>query len=264
MVLHVQWSTGEHGARNCWQCEYDTCFYFVLTIGLPVFVRFRGCSHAINVKKLGGARLLAIGRFAAEYLGLPGAEAGNLPPKLHLPLKSSPSLRRQALLSALSPLVGMWAFMAPLLTLVLLEVPAKALADPEVRMLLAVLWLGWVPLLLGLYVYFRNRKMSPRQAEIRRIVAERLGPFTDPADWAPALVEAVTLSLGIVDVTCAALMEQAEVKLQAGQRAEALIAARMAMAIAEPVCDDARALRAEEITDLCATRQLLAGLPHSS
>jgi hypothetical protein len=257
MFVHVQWSTAEHGARNCWPGEYDTCFYFVLTMGLPVFVRFRGCSHAINVKKLRGARLQAIRRFAAEYLGLPGAEVGSLPPKLHLPLRPSPILRRQGFLSALSPLVGMWAFMAPLLTVVFLELPAKAFANREIQFWLAALWLGWVPLLLGLYVYFRNRRISPRQAEIRRMVAERLGPFTDPADWAPALVEAVALSLGIMDVTTAALTEQAEADLQAGQHADALIAARMAMAIAEPVADDVRGLRAEEITELCLGCELV-------
>lgn len=255
-MIHIHWSTYPYGARNYYRGEYDTSVFFVLRVwGVPVFASLRGCVHTIPMNRLGpGERRNTLRRFAAEYMALPAAQKGGLPPKLDLPLRRTGALRRAGLVRMALPVLGVAGLLGVVMTLMFLGMGLNPFANPDYQVLVALLLLA-----LGLfgvcwYLHRRYQRISPRQARIRRLVGERLGPFTDPADWAAALVEAVAYKFGVDELAAVPLLEQAEACLRDCDYADALIAARMALAIADPVDEDDIVTRAEEITDICLTR----------
>lgn len=255
-MIHIHWSTHPYGARNYYRGEYDTSLFFVLRVwGVPVFASLRGCVHTIPVNRLGvGERRNALRGFAAEYLGLPAAKNGSLPPKLDLPLRRTRALRRAGLVRMALPVFGVAGLFGVVLVLMLLQMGLNRFAIPEYQLVLALSLLALGLFAVCWYLHRRYQRTSPRQARIRRLVGVRLGPYTDPADWAAVLVEAVAYKFGVDELAAGPLLEHAEASLKDGDYADALVTARMALAIADPFEEDDIVARAEEITDICVTR----------
>ena len=51
-MFYAGWGTDTYGACNVIRGEYDSCLYFTVTLGLPVYSSFRGCVHVIEVGKI--------------------------------------------------------------------------------------------------------------------------------------------------------------------------------------------------------------------
>jgi hypothetical protein len=81
------------------------------------------------------------------------------------------------------------------------------------------------------------------------VVASRLGPFSDPADWASELVARVASAFGVAVLSGDTLIRTAERLLKQEHVDDALVVARMALA--GPSSERALAGRAEDITEDC-------------
>src|SRR5439155_15053149 len=121
------------------------------------------------------------------------------------------------------------------------------------RIMVGIMCVLGAPSIPGGIAYLLARKPSQRQWRIRSVVATQLGPFSDPADWTPELIALVAQDLGISLVTPQKLLEEAEQKLKHDDIDDALIVARMGLALAEDsnkqdLSAEAKQ-RAENITD---------------
>jgi hypothetical protein len=83
------------------------------------------------------------------------------------------------------------------------------------------------------------------------VVASRLGPFSDPADWAFELVARVAPAFGIAAITPEELIRTAERLLKQEHVEDALVVARMVLSLAGPSPEPALAGRVEDITEDC-------------
>jgi hypothetical protein len=103
----------------------------------------------------------------------------------------------------------------------------------------------------GFALYRFLRRPSRRQARIREVVASRLGPFSDPADWASELVARVAPAFGIAVLSGDELIRTAERLLKQEHVEDALVVARMALSLTGPPSELDPGGRSEDITEEC-------------
>ena len=246
--MHVGWSTEPHGARNYFQGEYDSSAYFMLVLGLPVYWSFRGCVHVINLQKISsGERLDRVRHFANRYLVAPWVGSD-----ICFPLRTLRLLKRLIWYEVGLILSACIAVTAVLAILAISQRPVNRWKPDDLIMVGIMCVLG-APSIPGGIAYLLARKPSQRQLRIRSVVATQLGPFSDPADWTPELIALVAQDLGISLVEPRKLLEEAEQRLKHKHHENALILARMGLALAEDsIKEDLSAeakQRAENITD---------------
>jgi hypothetical protein len=246
-MVHIGWDNHLFGARNCGNGEYDACQYSVLAVGLPVYFfvvglpvyfSFQGCFHVIPESKLKTEeRKEQMLMFVQTFLGFQG-----LAKRILLPLKPKRELKR------------MWFYEYFLWQSGLTIVPPSlfALVIPAAQAPTFVFSLIVVLSFLSVIVRFLFlRRPSPWQAGIRGVVASRLGPFSDPADWTTELAARVTPVFGIAVPTSEKIIQKAEQLLKQGHYEDALIAARVVLALMDSENDPSPADRAESISELC-------------
>jgi hypothetical protein len=250
MVAYVGWGTDSYGAGNAGQGEYDTAFWFTVTLGLPVWSSFRGCYHVIRTDKVLRDRLDGIRSFGRDYLGWADAQVRHLPPEVHIPLRPAAALKWQGRLDGLLWLLGAVGGLGLLATLAISQQPNPF--RRENLLFLVPFWAALVAFVPALAIYLVLRRPSARQARIRAAVADRLGPYSDVAGWMPKWASRVAENLGVSDPEDAlALVEEAERRLEEGEAEEALLLARVALAQLGGAGADGLARRAEEVTDDC-------------
>lgn len=237
-MVHVHWGNHTGGARNCRTGEYDTCEYFTLIIGIPLYFSFQGCFHVIERPNEQRERLC---EFARTFLDI-----AQLPKRTVLPLRPVSTLKWMWFYFYFLWLLGIAALsgVGLLLLLVLFPMPFPNGGNNIVAI---VFWLIDIAFVAALLPYLFLRRPSRRQARIRSIVASRLGPFSDPADWAEQLVARVAPAFGIDVPTSEALLRKAEELVKVGHYEDALLVARMALSL----LDCPLAKRAEDITEEC-------------
>src|SRR5207237_1370398 len=123
-IAYFGWGTDTYGARNVGHGEYDTCRYFTMTLGLPVYSSFRGCIHVIDTRELQpAARRERIRSFLTHYAGWTEAQAHYLPEAVALPLRPLRSLKGMAWLESLVWLTGILAGIGAFVTLAIAQQP---------------------------------------------------------------------------------------------------------------------------------------------
>jgi hypothetical protein len=250
-VARVGWATEPCGARNVGKGERDCAYYLTLYYGLPLFSSFQGCFHEIRLAGLkDGPRQDRILRFLQAFLGWSDEEVATPPSAVRFPIRPRSSIRRMAAYGCLLWVLGVPALLSLVMTGVTL-----AMGDTIPSHLFPFLVLGWVAsalLVLGVWAYDRAQKPDARQARIRSLVAERLGPFSDPADWQVDLALRVADALGQGD-TPEAVLATAGREAKAGRLAEAVLLCRLALGLTDAKDPDL-ANQAEQLTDECLSR----------
>jgi hypothetical protein len=240
-MIHLHWGNHKGGTRNYRAGEYDTCEYFTLIVYIPIYVSFQGCFHVIDRPKTRRERLRD---FAQTFLDL-----RDLPRQIVLPLRPISNLKWMWFYYYLLWLFGIATL--PGLVFALLNLflnPLPGAADTAVSILFGVIGIVFAVLLI---LYLLLRRPSRKQARIRGLVASRLGPFSDPADWAEEMVVRVTPAFGIDIPTSEELIRKAEGLVQQGHYEDALVVARMALALLPSPFDHPLAERAKGITEDC-------------
>jgi hypothetical protein len=245
MPAYAGWGTEPYGSRNCLHGEYDSCLYFTVWLGLPVYLSFRGCVHVIEAYRVQPPeRLDRLRHFARTYLGLAA-----LPAAVHLPLKPLPRLRRLVIYDLGLWLLAIFPVLAAIATLGTARHPDEL--TPGLLAFLAGSWAGAVAFVACLAAYLATRRPSARQARVREVVGGRLGPYSDPADWSAGLLGRLAPALDIRAEDTEDAVRQAERCLRAGRYADALVAARVAVGLVDDPGEADLAGRAEEVTDEC-------------
>jgi hypothetical protein len=146
-------------------------------------------------------------------------------------------------------LLGIGTFSGAILLLLLTPFPMPM---PNVDNVVSIIvWSIAIAFVAALIPYLCLRRPSRRQARIRSIVATRLGPFSDPADWAEQLVARVTPAFGINVPSAEALLQKAEELVKQGHYEDALVVARMALSLVRSPFDGPLAERVEDIIEDC-------------
>jgi hypothetical protein len=250
----VSWGTESYGARNVARGEYDTCLYYRVILGLPVYYSFRGCVHVIEPAKLRSAeRLDRIRSFLTDYLGWSEDEARNLPGAIHLTLRPSRALKGMAWLDSLLWLTGIVAALGVLVTAAISQQPHEPFRR-ENLLFLVPFWAAAAAFLALLVPYLVLRRPSPRQARVRAVVADALGPSSDIAEWTTGLVAPVAAAFGVDELDPDELVEEAERRTSAGKVEQGLLLARMALALRGADAEAGLVGRAEAVTDDCLRR----------
>ncbi|HTU22908.1 MAG TPA: hypothetical protein VMG10_33025 [Gemmataceae bacterium] len=240
-MIHVHWGSHTGGARNCRADEYDTCEYFILIIGIPLYLSFQGCFHVIERPREQRERLC---EFAQTFLDLPG-----LLRRTVLPLRPLSTLKRMWFYYYFLWMLGIGTASGAILLLLLTLFPMPM---PNVDNLVSIIvWSIAIAFVAALIPYLFLRRPSRRQARIRSIVASGLGFFSDPADWAEQMVTRVIPAFGIAAPTSEELMRKAEELLKAKHYEDSLVVARMALALLASPFDHPLGKRAEDITEDC-------------
>src|SRR5262249_25703756 len=146
--MHGGWSTEPHGARNYHQSEYDSCLYFLLIVGLPVYWSFRGCVHVIEINQLRpGERLERLRGFPSKYLGL-----SVLPGRILFPLRVVRRLKRLILYELGLGLSGCMAFITIVIVLAVWQRPFNRWKQDDL-ILIGVCAAAGAPFVPGLIAY---------------------------------------------------------------------------------------------------------------
>jgi hypothetical protein len=248
-MFYAGWGTDTYGARNVTRGEYDSCLYFTVTLGVPVYISFRGCVHVIEVGKIPPAQRDRLRSFLIAHFGWSEEKARYLPSTVSLPLRPLRSLKWMGRLNSLVWVLGVVAALGLLATLAISQQPVEPFRR-ENLLFLSPFWAAGVIFLPLLVVYLVLRKPSSRQAGIREVVADQLGAFSDPADWPPAVAVSVAATYGAEG----ALLDAAERQLSRGDAAVGLVLARLALALPEGRADAGMVRDAEALADECLHR----------
>ena len=183
------WVTDPYGSRNYHRGECDSCLYFTVWFGIPVWFSFRGYVHLMDVfaMKKSGERLERIFRFARDYLGFQGVDSSALPGTVYIPLKASRTLKWMAAYYWLLWIAGLAAMLAVIDTAATWN--AGRALKPGEDSFLAVGWTGFAVFVPGLLLYHVIRRPSRRQANIRAVVARCLGSAFGPGRLAVQLAD---------------------------------------------------------------------------
>ncbi len=245
-MFYAGWGTDTYGARNVTRGEYDSCLYFTVTLGLPVYASFRGCVHVIEVGKIPPAQRDRLRSFLIAHFGWSEAKARYLPASVSLPLRALRSLKWMGRLNSLLWVLGIVAALGLLATLAISQQPVEPFRKENV-LFLSPFWTAGAIFLPLLVLYLVLRRPSPRQVGIRDVVANQLGCFSDPADWPPEVAVPVAATYGAEG----ALLDAAEKHLSRGDAAVALVLARLALALPEGRADAGLVRDAEALADEC-------------
>jgi hypothetical protein len=250
-MFYAGWGTDTYGARNLTRGEYDSCLYFTVTLGVPVYISFRGCVHVIEVGKIPPAQRDRLRSFLIAHFGWSQDKARYLPATVLLPLRPLRSLKWMGRLNSLLWVLGIVAALGLLATLAISQQPAEPFRKENV-LFLSPFWAASVIFLPLLLVYLALRKPSSRQAGIGEVVADKLGAFSDPADWPHQVAVPVAATFGAED-TPEAVLNAAERHLSRGDAAVGLVLARLALAL-QGRADAGMVRDAEALADECLHR----------
>ena len=221
-MSHVHWGTHAGGARNARAGEYDTCEFFVFIATVPVYFSFRGCFHVVEMSRVkSGERRERLTEFARTFLGLT-----DTPQRLTFSLRAVRSLQCMWFYHFFLIFFGA----ASIFFVWLLALLTNRFPNVLNTIVAFICWSIAGALLSGSAPYLFLRRPSRRQARIREVVASRLGPFSDPADWAPELAARVAPAFGIAVLNGDELIRIAERLLKQGHVEDALVVARMVLA----------------------------------
>jgi len=241
-MAHVGWGTEPFGSLNCRNGAYDSAHYFSVTVGIPVWFSYRGCFHVEPIRPDKSPETAArLQDFADRYLGTTIGGVRLQLRELSIPLRDRPALKRMMLFCWFLWIRGLMALMAVIATSAI--VPRGVVAN-DIPWLIAF-WTGFALFVPGIVYYHYLRRARGRSARIREIVADRLGPFTDPADWDPALSMLVLANFGATDFSSDALQRDARKLVEERRIIDALIVARLGLSM----LNDSKAL--EDVTDEC-------------
>ena len=247
-MAHVGWGTEPYGSLNCRDGEFDSAHYFCVTLGLPVWFSYRGCYHVAPIRPDRSPETAArLQEFDERYLG---TTVGGLRVQLReimIPLRDSRALKRMMLFHWFLWLTGCLALMAVIATSAIIP---RGVVAKDVPWLIAF-WAGFTLFIPAFAYYHYHRRARGRSARIREIVAARLGPFSDPAEWDPALVMLVLADVGVNDPAPEAIQRAAMQSLDARLPAEALLIARLAMGLYEPQETSLWRRQFDELTNAC-------------
>jgi hypothetical protein len=245
-MAHVGWGTEPYGSLNCRNGEFDSAHYFCVTLGLPVWFSYRGCYHVAPIRPDKSPEAAArLQDFADRYLGTTIAGIRLQLRELQIPLRDSRALKRMMLFHWFLWITGLMALMAVIATSAILP---RGVVAKDVPWLIAF-WTGFSLFIPSFAYYHYLRRARGRSACIRETVADRLGPFSDPADWDPALVMLVLVDLGVNEPAPEAIERAARQRLDARMPADALLVARLAMGLYEPNAETLWRRRFDELTD---------------
>jgi hypothetical protein len=115
--MHAGWGPETFGALNVVPGEYDAPLYYQVTLGIPVYVSFRGCFHFIDAEAIvEPGRAQRIAAFAVNFaLEVTAIEVLGRH-KILIPLRLSSKLRWMARAYALLSLLLLGAICAPVVT----------------------------------------------------------------------------------------------------------------------------------------------------
>jgi hypothetical protein len=250
MAGKIGWEHLNFGALNLHDGECDLARNVVIFIGIPVAVVYTAAHHRIDLAGVRNpARRERLRAFLAEYYGWAAERARSFRDTVHIPIKKRPGLGWMAGLHALLWVAGVLGFVGAFAIMVFATMARPMKADDWV-----MLWFGAASLavlVVGSFAYFRLRRPSRRQARIRAVVADCLGPYADLADWKVDSLGPLFPRLGVVEIDPGATLAQAEALRGAGRVEEALLWARVAIAFAHPREDRALVTQAEALTDDC-------------
>ena len=255
-----------YGARNVHQGEYDTSECRTFVFGVPLLLLFRGFYHVLHVDQIKDTeRLECIRRFGQKYLGwvdLPRNEQGEIVwdelalaeiarAEPHgIPLKRSLSLMGMAIFHWGLFWGSASAIFAGVITYAFCTMQRPM--DSSDRLMLVIAWGIVAFVIAGLFVYRWLRKPSARQQRIRTIVAQRLGPFSDPADWLSRIGEQVLPEFNLHTNDPQDVAEEANKQLQEANYGDALVLARLGLSLARTNNPDRCLLHElQTITDGC-------------
>jgi hypothetical protein len=244
-MAHFSIGTEDHGALNVQGGEYDAAFYFMITLGFPVWISYRGCFHVIQpVPTLSGIRRFD-DRLAALAPVLPFRHSD---PNLLIPLKDLSALRWMARAYVVLVVLALLGAIGLMMTFVV-----ATMARPRQRMDDILLESGWASIAVFipcLFLYQRRKKPSERQEAIRGAIKEWMGAATDPAEWhrdfASAVMQLQSPESG--DPLGNTALVRAQELFASSRYAEACGWARMAMAMD---WTEVVTAAAEEFTDKC-------------
>jgi hypothetical protein len=248
-MFYAGWGTDTYGARNITRGEYDTCLYYTVTLGVPVYISFRGCVHVIEVGKIPPAQRDRLRSFLIAHFGWSEAKARYLPASVSLPLRPLRSLKWMGRLNSLLWVLGIVAALGLLATLAISQQPVEPFRKENV-LFLSPFWVAGAIFLPLLVAYLVLREPSPRQAGIREVVADQLGAFSDPADWPQQVAVPVAAAYGAEETPEAAL-DAAEQHFSHGNAAVGMILARLALALPEGRADAGMVRDADALADEC-------------
>jgi hypothetical protein len=242
------WWTETCGSRNTWRGEYDSCLYLIVFFGVPVWISARGCVHAIDLSAINeGERRDKIRSFVMHYPSLI-AEAKDPEDPIYIPL------RRIRLLQFMGYLVwfvwcsGIFGLAAVFDTVAIL-CTGRALTPGEPGFLMTA-WTAFILFVITLILYQKLCRPSLREAGIRSVVARRLGPYSDPAEWErPRLVQFANLAK--TSASPVAVLSAAEHQVANGHFEEGLLLARIAIGLTDTPEEDRLREDAERVADDC-------------
>jgi hypothetical protein len=241
-MIHIHWGNHTGGTRNYRAGEYDTCEYFTFVVGVPIYLSFQSCFHVIIDRP--SARREMLREFALNFLDLP-----DLPRRTALPLRPLPTLKWMWFYYYLLVFLGIATI--PSVAYLLMNMLFNRMPNGADNFVYISCWSISIAFVVALVAYLLVRRPSRRQARIRGVVASRLGPFSDPAEWAEQLVYRVVPAFGVAVATGDELIRKAEGLVKQGHYEDALAVARLALALLQPPLDGPLSERAEEITEDC-------------
>jgi len=242
------WGTEPYGSRNYYCGECDTSLYFTVMVGIPVYFSFRGCIHLIEVSsgEKRKERFSRICQFMRDYFALSETDPKDAPGIMCFPLKPSRILKWMVLYYWLLWITAVAAFCAVADTAAILQT-GRALSPGEDSFLIVV-WIGFAFFVPGVVTYQIVRRPTRRQAMIRAAIAERLGPFSDPADWQVDLLTKVAAAYGSASPPADTVLQMADDHATSGKYVDALVLARLALGLLDWQDGNTRE-RAEAVTD---------------
>lgn len=243
MMVHISIGEREYGSVNYYRGEHDVAVYYRVMATVPVYFEFRRCMHVVLGYAIGkGQRVKKLSEFARVYFGLQG-----LPPRFSFIIKPFRPRRR---LVALDIFLLVSLFTTPLAAVFIIPGLVAGWQNLDIVRKVVLMVLSSVPLTLvaAFVTYLIWRRPSARQFRIRRVVADLLGPFSDPAGWLPNLVYRVAADWDVPDIAPEQMLAEAGRRFVASKFAEAVLIARLALAVTDDTTGSVSEL-AEAMTD---------------
>jgi hypothetical protein len=229
-MAHVHVGYEPVGCRNIHtaddRVEYDSNYCFCVCLGLPVWCSIRRCVHVTE-------------------------RAGKLS---YITLKPQLGLKLMVPFYWVVWVLGLLAFAGAMMYAVPKN-PGVAAPDPSQNSVVLACTVAMPLFVPALVLYRYLRRPSPRQRAIRGIVGLHLGVHSDPAGWAAEPARELADRLGFTGRSAADLLGAARRLRAAGEDADALLTARLSLALFDPV-NEAREIEVGE----AFTDQLLHNL----
>jgi hypothetical protein len=218
--------------------------------GYDAFLDTQECAYLIRTRKLPPHRLDALRSFLVTHCMWDESQVQKLPARLKLPLRPSAALRFMVFAQFLILFGTPLALIATGVGLACFFDKAKFQSDPGLVLVCALTALTYIA---GVITYLLHHRPSRRQAGIRAVVADRLGPFSDPAGWESGLARSVATYLQWNSEPIA-WVEDAQQRLEKEEYSDALLLARLSLTLLDRKRDATTIAQAEALTDRCLAR----------